>query len=51
MTQSEIATAKGTRFASKIGNTDWQVLIETFKSNYCSGCSARSPKDDSMPPS
>ncbi len=38
-------------FASKIGSTDWRVLIETFKNNYCSGCSARSPKDDSVPPS
>jgi len=39
------------RLTSKIGSTDWRVLIETFKNNYCSGCSARSPKDDSMPPS
>ncbi len=31
-------------FASKIGSTDWPLLIETFKSNYCSGCAARSPK-------
>jgi hypothetical protein len=31
-------------FASKIGSTDWRVLISTFKDNYCSDCSARSPK-------
>ena len=36
-------------FASKIGSTDWRVLIDIFKSNYCSGCPARSPKDDSVP--
>jgi hypothetical protein len=39
------------RLTSKIGSTDWRVLIETFKNTYCSGCSARSPKDDSVPPS
>jgi len=38
-------------FASKIGDTDWKILIETFKKTYCLGCSARSPKDDSMPSS
>lgn len=31
-------------FASKIGSTDWRVLIPIFKHNYCSDCSARSPK-------
>ena len=35
-------------FASKVGSTDWRVLIETFKNNYCSGCPARSPKGDSL---
>ncbi len=29
---------------SRIGSPDWRVLIPTFKDNYCSGCSARSPK-------
>ena len=32
--------------ASKVGSNDWQVLIPTFKSNYCSGCPARSPKNE-----
>ena len=32
---------------SKIGNADWRVLIEIFKKNYCTGCHARSPKDES----
>ena len=39
------------KVASKISDTDWEILIETFKETYCSGCSARSPKDDSMSPS
>jgi hypothetical protein len=34
------------RFASKIGSTDWRVLIQTFKSNYCSDCTERSPKGE-----
>ena len=38
-------------FASKVGSTDWRVLIETFKSNYCSGCTARSPKGKTTPDS
>ena len=37
------------RVASKIGSTDWRVLIETFKSNYCLGCPARSPKEETTP--
>jgi hypothetical protein len=32
---------------SKVGHTDWHVLIEAFKKACCTGCSARSPKDDS----
>jgi Domain of unknown function (DUF4365) len=30
--------------ASKIGDSDWKIVIEAFKGTYCSGCSARSPK-------
>jgi hypothetical protein len=37
------------KLASKIGSTDWRVLIDTFKNTYCSGCAARSPKGDTMP--
>ncbi len=37
------------RLTSKIGSTDWQVVIETFKNNYCSGCPARSPKGEITP--
>jgi hypothetical protein len=29
---------------SKIGSTDWTVLIRAFKDNYCLSCSAREPK-------
>jgi hypothetical protein len=36
-------------FASKVGSTDWRVLIESFKGNYCSGCSSRSPKGETLP--
>lgn len=32
--------------ASKVGSTEWLVLISTFKSNYCSGCPAREPKGE-----
>ncbi len=35
------------RLTSKIGSTDWQVVITTFKRNYCLGCQARSPKCES----
>jgi hypothetical protein len=35
--------------ASKIGDTDWKVLIQTFKDNYCSGCRERSPKGETAP--
>lgn len=30
--------------ASKIGDSDWKIVIEAFKGTYCSGCSARRPK-------
>jgi hypothetical protein len=36
-------------FASKIGDSDWQVLIKTFKGEYSSGPSARSPKGEPLP--
>jgi hypothetical protein len=35
-------------FVSKVGSTEWRVLIPTFKSTYCSGCSSRSPKGETL---
>jgi hypothetical protein len=31
---------------SRIGSTDWVVLIKTFKNTDCAGCSAQKPKSD-----
>ena len=32
------------QYKSKIGATDWDVLITTFKNAYCMECTAREPK-------